>query len=145
MPHGATGICTGVLGETLTGLDLGATFTDVPGGTANWTLANANYTAVSASVDIDISQADPDCTVSGYSGTYDGTAHGANRASAWACSARRCQASTSARASLTSRAAPPTGPSPTCTGNYTDDSGSVDIDITKASPDLHCQRCLGRV
>jgi hypothetical protein len=36
--HGATGTATGVGGVDLSsGLDLGASFTDVPGGTANWT------------------------------------------------------------------------------------------------------------
>jgi hypothetical protein len=34
--HGATGSCKGVLNETLTGLNLGLQFTNVPGGTANW-------------------------------------------------------------------------------------------------------------
>ena len=55
--HGATGACTGVNDETLTGLDLGASFTDVPGGTADWTLSNPNYNGDEGSVDIDISAA----------------------------------------------------------------------------------------
>ena len=55
--HGATGACTGVRGETLTGLDLGASFTDVPGGTADWTLGNPNYNVDEGSVDIDIAAA----------------------------------------------------------------------------------------
>ena len=43
--HGATGSATGVLGETLSGLDLGASFTNVPGGTATWTFTDTtgNY------------------------------------------------------------------------------------------------------
>ena len=42
-PHGASGSCSGLDGE-LSGLDLGASFTDVPGGTANWTLTGeTNY------------------------------------------------------------------------------------------------------
>src|SRR4030095_5132115 len=35
--HGATGSCKGVGDVVLTGLDLGSSFTNVPGGTANWT------------------------------------------------------------------------------------------------------------
>ena len=43
--HGATGTATGVKGEDLSGLlNLGSSFTDVPGGTANWSFAgNTNY------------------------------------------------------------------------------------------------------
>ena len=55
--HGATGSCTGVGGTPLAGLDLGASFTDVPGGAADWLFANRNYFADSGSVDIDISAA----------------------------------------------------------------------------------------
>ena len=43
--HGATGTATGVLNEPLAGLDLGASFTNVPGGTATWTFTDGtgNY------------------------------------------------------------------------------------------------------
>jgi hypothetical protein len=51
--HGATGSCTGQ-GT----LDLGASFTDVPGGTANWSFTgNSNYNNASGSVQIAITQA----------------------------------------------------------------------------------------
>jgi hypothetical protein len=58
-PHGASGSCLGVKGETLAGLDLGATFTNVPGGTANWTFTDAtgNYNDASGSVAIVINKA----------------------------------------------------------------------------------------
>jgi hypothetical protein len=39
--HGATGGATGVKGESLAGLDLGQSFTNVPGGTAHWTFTDA--------------------------------------------------------------------------------------------------------
>ena len=55
--HGASGSCVGVHSETLSGLDLGDSFTDVPGGTADWALANPNYNGESGSVAISISQA----------------------------------------------------------------------------------------
>src|SRR5439155_18603476 len=39
-PHSASGTATGVKGEDLAaGLNLGATFTDYPGGTANWSFS----------------------------------------------------------------------------------------------------------
>ena len=78
--HGASGSVTGVQGEDLSGLlNLGASFTDVPGGTANWTFAgNTDYLSASGSVGIVISQAKANnITVNGYSGVYDGNAHGA--------------------------------------------------------------------
>jgi hypothetical protein len=83
-PHGASGECTGVKGETLTGLDLGATFTDVPGGTANWTFTDTsgNYNDASGSVDITINKAAATIVVAGYEGVYDGQPHGATLTSA---------------------------------------------------------------
>jgi hypothetical protein len=57
--HGATGSATGVLGEDLGSLlNLGASFTNVPGGTANWSFAgNIDYNAASGSASIVISPA----------------------------------------------------------------------------------------
>ncbi len=78
--HGATGTATGVGGADLSGaLSLGATFTNVPGGTANWAFAGGtNYNDDNGSVAISISKADATVSVSGYSGTYDAAAHGAS-------------------------------------------------------------------
>jgi hypothetical protein len=77
--HGATGTATGVNGEDLSALlALGETFTDAPGGTARWTFAgNANYNAAEGTVAITINRADAAINVAGFSGTYDGTPHGA--------------------------------------------------------------------
>ena len=57
--HGAGGSASGVAGATLTELlDLGATFINVPGGTANWTFAgNDDYKSASGSVAIVINKA----------------------------------------------------------------------------------------
>ena len=57
--HGATGSALGINGEDLTALlNLGASFTDVPGGTAHWTFGgNANYAPSAGEVAITISQA----------------------------------------------------------------------------------------
>ena len=65
--HGATGTATGVTGEDLASLlDLGAKFTNVPGGTATWSFAgNGNYNAQSGSVLITINKADATVTVNG--------------------------------------------------------------------------------
>jgi hypothetical protein len=77
--HGASGTATGVGGVDLSGsLNLGATFTDVPGGTANWNFSNLNYNDASGSVQIVINQA-PSTTVVTVAGgatfPYDGNAH----------------------------------------------------------------------
>ena len=77
--HGATGTATGVKGESLTSLlNLGSSFTNVPGGTATWTFAgDTNYKSATGSVGVVITQADAVVSVSGFSGVYDGNAHGA--------------------------------------------------------------------
>jgi hypothetical protein len=77
--HGATGTARGVDGEDLSSLlTLGDTFTDAPGGTANWSFAgNADYNAAQGTAAITINLADAVIDVSGFSGIYDGAAHGA--------------------------------------------------------------------
>ena len=57
-PHGATGTATGVGGVALSGLVLGNSFTNVPGGTATWTFTDTtgNYNNASASVAIVIAK-----------------------------------------------------------------------------------------
>ena len=54
---------------------LGASFTNVPGGTAHWTFSDANYNDQSGDVAIDISKANAVISVTPYSVTYDGTSH----------------------------------------------------------------------
>src|ERR671934_64315 len=78
--HGATGSCKGVGDVVLAGLDLGASFTNVPGGTANWTFTDVtgNYNDGAGAVQIQISKANATISVVGYTGTYDGAAHGAS-------------------------------------------------------------------
>jgi hypothetical protein len=77
--HGATGSATGVSNENLSNLlHLGASFTNAPGGTANWTFdGNTNYNSASGSVAIVINKADTTTTVSCDAGpfTYTGSAH----------------------------------------------------------------------
>ena len=77
--HGATGTATGVQNESLAGLDLGAAFTEVPGGTADWkfTDVTGNYNDASGSVPIVINTGGAGISVTGGVFTYDGNAHGA--------------------------------------------------------------------
>src|SRR5678810_960350 len=80
--HGATGTAVGVETPVAANLNsllhLGASYTNVPGGTAHWTFdGNTNYKATAGDVNIAISQADAVINVSGYTGVYDGNAHGA--------------------------------------------------------------------
>jgi hypothetical protein len=77
--HGATGSAKGVNNEDLSSsLDLGQKFTDVPGGTANWSFnGGTNYNSANGTAAITISKAEATITVNGYTGAYDGNAHGA--------------------------------------------------------------------
>lgn len=61
LAHGATGSATGVNGEDLSALlNLGQSFTDVPGGTAAWIfVGNANYNASSGTAAVVIAKATP--------------------------------------------------------------------------------------
>src|SRR2546428_8722803 len=72
---GAGGTATGVKGEDLAaGLNLGATFTDYPGGTANWSFSGGtNYNDQSGSVAIVINKAALDIYAVSDSKGYDGS------------------------------------------------------------------------
>jgi hypothetical protein len=131
--HGASGSCTGVMGETLSGLDLGSTFTNVPGGTANWTFTNANYNDQSGSVSIIINQATATCTVTPYSVTYDGAEHTVTGACIGA------QGETLSGLDLSGTTHTDAGEYPTdawtftdVTGNYNNTNGTVHDSIAKA-------------
>ncbi|MBI5314701.1 MAG: Ig-like domain repeat protein [Nitrospirae bacterium] len=75
--HGATGSATGIGGVNLNaGLNLGASFTNAPGGTANWSFSGGtNYNDANGSVAIVINKANATLVLTGYYGTYDGAAH----------------------------------------------------------------------
>jgi hypothetical protein len=132
--HGATGTATGVKGETLAGLDLGASFTDVPGGTANWVFTDetGNYNDASGSVSIAISKANATIKVDGYTGVYDGDAHGATGAATGVKG--EALAGLDLGASFTDV---PGGTADWAftdvTGNYNNGSGTAAIVITKAN------------
>ena len=112
-PHGASlGSAVGVGGANLgASVTIGnEIFTNVPGGTVNWSFAEPNYISQNGTANIVISQAVANVSVTGYTGTYDGAAHGADRHSD-RHGRRRPQrrTSTSAQASPTRPAAPPPG------------------------------------
>ncbi len=137
-PHGASGSCAGVNDEgPLAGLDLGQSFTNVPGGTANWSFTDqsGNYSNDDGSVAIEISKADPDCTVTGYSGTYDGDPHGASGSCA-GVNDEGPLAGLDLGQSFTNVPGGTANWSFTDqSGNYSNDDGSVAIEISKADPD----------
>ena len=138
-PHGASGTATGVNSEDLSSdLDLGASYTDVPGGTANWAFTDTtgNYNDASGSVDIVINKADPTIDVTGWTGAYDGSPHGAS-GTATGVNSEDLSSDLDLGASYTDV---PGGTAnwafTDTTGNYNDASGSVDIVINKADPTI---------
>ena len=74
--HGASGSATGVANENLGALlSLGVSFTNVPGGTANWSFAgNGNYYPANNSVAITINQASLTVHVTAASVVFTGSA-----------------------------------------------------------------------
>ena len=135
-PHGATGSAVGVSGDlaaTGSSLDLGASFTNVPGGTANWVFTGGtNYLDESGSVAIVIDPAAATIVVNGYTGTYDAAAHGAILGSATGVASADLSASvTIAPTTYTDYPGGPVAWSFT-NNNYVSQSGSVNIDIAKA-------------
>jgi large repetitive protein len=131
--HGASGSCLGVMSETLSGLVLGASFTNVPGGSADWTFTDVtgNYNDDAGSAAIAIGKADATIVVTGFSGTFDGTAHGATG------SATGAKGEDLAGLVITGSFTDVPGGTADwtftdVTGNYNDDAGSAAIAIGKA-------------
>jgi uncharacterized repeat protein (TIGR01451 family) len=90
--HSATGTATGAQGEDLSSLfDFGASYTNVPGGTAHWTFnagnSNTNYNASSGDVQIVISKATPTINWSNPADIIYGTALSATQLNATASTA----------------------------------------------------------
>ncbi len=139
--HGATGTCTGIGLETPGTLALGDSFTNVPGGTAHWTLTgNDNYNDQAGDVDDrHRPRPTPTCSVSGYSGVYDAAAHGATGTCTVIGLESAGTSSPWATASRTSRAARPTGRSPATTTTTTRRATSRSSSTT-ADADLLGQR-----
>ena len=136
--HGATGSVAGVAGDpTAAGstLNLGASFTNAPGGTANWTFTGGtNYNNQSGSVAIVINKAAAVVSVSGYTGVYDAAAHGATGSVAGVAGDPTAAGST-LNLGVSFTDVPGGTANWTFTGgtNYNNQSGSVAIVITKAN------------
>ncbi len=74
--HSATGSCTGIGSENAGTLNPGASYTNVPGGTAHWIFTgNGNYNDQSGDVLILISKAEAVCLVTPYVVEYDRQSH----------------------------------------------------------------------
>jgi hypothetical protein len=134
--HGASGSCVGVgtdTGATGSSLDLGASFTNAPGGTAHWLFSGGtNYKDQSGSVAIVINKADAACTVTGYTGTYDATAHGAAGSCSGVDNGAAAGGSLDLGASFTNAPGGTANWSFTGGTNYKDQNGGVAIVINKA-------------
>jgi len=144
LAHGASGSCTGVQDETLAGLDLGGSFTNVPGGTAYWTFIDetGNYNNDNGNVNIVVMKADPICSINGYSDVYDGNSHGASGS----CTGVKGEVLTTLDLGESFTNVP--GGTAYWTfndesGNYEDDSGSVEIVISKADPTCNIDGFIG--
>jgi hypothetical protein len=142
--HGATGTATGVGGANLSAsLNLGASFTDAPGGTASWTFAGGlNYNNASGSVAITINKANAAINVSGYTGTYDGAAHGAT-GTATGVGGANLSASLNLGASFTDAPGGTANWSFAGGTNYNNASGSVPITINKANATINVSGYTG--
>jgi hypothetical protein len=135
--HGATGTAKGVNDEDLSNLlDLGSKFTDVPGGTAHWTFSgDTNYKDAEGDVNINITKADATIDVKGYTGTYDGDAHGAT-GTATGVKDEDLSGLLNLGDSFTNVPGGTANWSFAGNGNYNSDSGTAQIVINQATPQI---------
>ena len=142
--HTATGTCTGVEDETLSGLDLsGTTHTaagDYSGDPWSFTDTTGNYNDQDGTVDDNIDKADAECVVTGYSVVFDGAAHTATGS----CTGVGGAPLSGLNLSGTTHTAPADYPTDPWTftapnGNYNNDSGTVHDNIHYATGGT----CLG--
>jgi hypothetical protein len=135
--HGATGSATGINGENLNSLlNLGASFTNVPGGTAHWTFSgNINYAPASGTATITISKATPVLTWSNPADITYGTALGAAQLNATANVPGNFNYSPGSGTVLSAGTGQPLLASftPTDTTNYNPASKNVQINVLKAT------------
>ena len=133
--HVATGTATGVVGEALAGLDLSGTAHTGGGTYADaWTFTDAtgNYNAALGNVADTIGKVDATIAVSGFSGTYDGAAHGAS-GTAKGVLGEDLSAELSLGGTFTNAPGGTASWSFAGDGNYNAASGGVTIAIAKAN------------
>jgi hypothetical protein len=133
--HGASGTATGVNDVDLSGqLNLGATFTNVPGGTAHWTFnGGTNYNDDEGDVNITINKADATIVVQGFDGTYDGDPHGATTATATGADGSNLNSLLHASDTFTDVPGGTGNWTFEGNGNHKDASGTFEVKIAKAN------------
>ena len=145
--HGATGTAEGVGGADLSNLlNLGASFTNVPGGTANWSFAgNDNHKAASGSVSISIAKAATTTTVTCTGGpfTYTGSAITPCSASVSGPGLSN-QALTVDYTNNTNAGTATASASYAGTGNYAASTDSKDFTIAKANQTINFGALAGK-
>jgi hypothetical protein len=134
--HGATGTASGVEAspaDLSSLLHLGASFTNVPGGTAHWTFdGNINYNSDSGDVAIIINKANATVTVTPYSVTYDATSHTATGSATGVLSESLAGLDLSGTTHTNAGSYADSWTFTDVTGNYNDASGTVNNSIAKA-------------
>jgi hypothetical protein len=133
--HGASGTATGVNDVDLSGqLNLGETFTNVPGGTAHWTFnGGTNYNDDEGDVAININKADATIVVQGFDGTYDGDPHGATTATATGADGSNLNRLLHASDTFTDVPGGTGNWTFEGNGNHKDASGTFEVKIAKAN------------
>jgi hypothetical protein len=125
--HGVSGSCVGVQGETLTGSLTGDSFTNVPGGTANWSFNpdSDNYNTKTGTASVTITAVDPTCTITGYTVPHDGLAHTATGSCVGVLGETLAGLDLSGTTHTAIGVYADSWSYTDVTGNYNDDSGSV--------------------
>ena len=134
--HTATGGATGVNGEDLAGLDLsGTTRTNAGSSTDGWTFTDVtgNYNDAAGTVDNTIAKADATILVTGYSVTYDGTAHTATGSATGVNGEDLVGLDLSGTTQTNAGTYTGSWAFTDVTGNYNDQDGVVSSEITRAT------------
>lgn len=144
--HRASGTATGAKGANLTSLlRFTDSYTNVPGGTAQWTFSgNNNYNSASGSVPIVIRKANASISVAGYNRAYDGRSHGATLTYARGAGGENLNSLMTIGAQIYTNV--PGGPalwSFKGNGNHNSASGSVSIVISKANATIRASGWRG--
>src|SRR4029434_8759024 len=109
------------------------TFTNVPGGTVTWSFTNSNYVPQNGTATIDITPATATINVAGYTGVYDGAAHGAHLVSATGVNNADVSASVTVGSQTFTSVPGGTVTWSFTNSNYVPQNGTATIDITPAA------------
>jgi hypothetical protein len=138
--HTATGTATGVLGESLSGLDLtGTTHTNAGSYSDTWTFTDAtgNYNNASGTVADSIGKANATINVTAYSVTYDGNAHTATGTAVGVLGEALKGLDLSGTTHTNAGSYSDTWTFTDATGNYNNASGTVADSIGKANATIN--------